>query len=37
MKFRILSLDMHSSGSGDMSKEMKCETVSATACQEVLK
>lgn len=37
MKFRMLSLDTHSSGSGDMSKEMKCETVSATACQEVLK
>lgn len=37
MRFQILSLDIHSSGSGDMSKEMKCETVSATSCQKVLK
>lgn len=37
MRFQILSLDTHSSGFGDMSKEMKCETVSATSCQEVLK
>ena len=37
MRFQALSLDTHSGGSGDMSKEMKCETVSATSCQKVLK